>query len=160
MQLCLARSAITHTVSMATEQPGTQHRLRGHRGYTVLGFTFPHSARVMPSFYLLMSRGPCWAAAQTHLADGVHLGTWEGPGTWQMAPAFLAFVEGLLGSSPDFLLLFFFFFLNKALIFLDRQYNMVDMLTVCYLLGDLSKFLSLSPSFLSWKITSHGSYPL
>lgn len=144
---------------MATEQPGTQRRLRGQRGYTVLGFTSPHSVRVMPSFYLLMSRGPCWAAAQTHLADGVHLGTWEGPGTWQMAPAVLAFVEGLLGSSPDFFLPFFFF-LNKALISVDRQCNMIVMLTVCYLLGDVSKFLSLSPSCLRWKITSHGSYPL
>lgn len=95
---------------------------------------------------------PSWWCAFGHLGGPWHLA--DGSGIL----GFCGRASGKLSGLP--FAFFFFFFLNKALISLDRQYNMVDMLTVCYLLGDLSKFLSLSPSFLSWKITSHGSYPL
>lgn len=53
-----------------------------------MGMHFCPFCVVRPSFYLLMSRGTCWATAQTHLADGVNLGTWEGPDTWLLWKGF------------------------------------------------------------------------
>lgn len=85
------------------QAPGPQRLRSGFR------FISPHAVRVVPSFYLLMSRGACWAATQLHLADGVNLGIWEGPGTRQMAPGRLGFCGGILGSSLDLVASFFFF---------------------------------------------------
>lgn len=47
----------------------------------------PPPVWAVPSFHLLMRRGARWAAAQTHLADGVSLGMGKAlaPGRWLLA---------------------------------------------------------------------------
>lgn len=64
------------------------------------GFVSPHPVCVTPSFYVIMSRGTCWAATQICLTDGVTLGTGEGPGTRQMAPGTLGFFGRASGKLP------------------------------------------------------------
>lgn len=40
---------------------------------------------------LANEEGHMLGCPQITLADGVNLGVWEGPGTWQMAPGILGF---------------------------------------------------------------------
>lgn len=136
---------------------GQEHGVQGHRGYAVAGGPVSPSCAGSAFISLANEEGPTLgrSSAQLHVADGVDLGIWEGPSTRQMAPGILGFYGRSSGKLSGLRCPFFFL---KAFLSLDRQYNVVVMVSVCYLLCDWGKFLSLSLRVLIGKTMIHGSY--